>query len=321
LIFSAERELRDRVREVTGKRLSRRPVIWEETTDYMSIQAGMILRLEDSDYLVTGEASEGRFGIDEQRKHWVKYVVDLTSGRKMIVKLVFLEEFTSRMGPILIRSTRSPAKESAVLEKVRGHPGFMQGRPVLDKAGNLVRVIEFVPGKNLYRHLMELETDHPTYFRVHLPRLLPLVVEAFEAMAFLHSLGGLHGDIRTDHLIMEPGGGRFVWIDFDFQVSHSDFDLWCLGNVLSFVVGKGVHNVYEVRNHPAAYPGAVQGFELTKADLMFFGQNRIANLAKLFPYIPPRLNQVVMNFSSGTEVFYESTGALVEDIKGALNDL
>lgn len=318
MIFSAEKELRDRVRELTGRNLSPSPVIWEETTDYMSIQAGMILRLEDSDYLVTGEASEGRFGIDEQRKHWVKYVIDLTSGQKMIVKLVFHEEFTSRLGPILIRSTRSPAKEAEVLERVKGHPGFMQGRPVLDKAGNLIRIIDLVPGKNLYRHLMELTVDHPTYFRDHLPVLLPRVLKAFEAMVSLHSSGCHHGDIRTDHLIMEAGRKRLVWIDFDFQVSHSDFDLWSLGNVLAFVVGKGVHNVYEVRSNPADYPGAFQGFELTKADLMFFGQNRIANLAKLFPYIPPRLNRVVMNFSFGTEVFYESTTALVEDIREAL---
>jgi hypothetical protein len=318
LIFQPHAALKERVRLLTGRELPEHPQIVEEASDYMAIQAGHVLRLEGNDYLVTGEATEGRFGIDEQRKFWVKYVLDLTTGHRMVAKLVFHEQFTSRFGPFLIRSTRNPYKEAAFLEAVRGNPSFMQGWPVRDKAGNLIRVIELLPGRSLYHYIMDLEIDHRTYFDYHLKGLMRRLLQAFETLAWYLSQGWQHGDIRTDHLIMDPKNDRYVWIDFDFEVSHSDFDIWSLGNVLCFVLGKGSHMVHEIKRNPENYPGAFQGFELTPDDLMLSGQNRVANLIKLFPYIPAQLNRIVMNFSTETDFFYDSAQSLVDDIKTAL---
>jgi hypothetical protein len=43
-------------------------------------------------------------------------------------------------------------------------------------------------------------------------------------------------------------------------------------------------------------------------------QNRIANLQKIYPYIPNRFNQVLLHFSHGANRFYEHTNQLLEDL-------
>ncbi len=314
MIYGTENELLERVREVTGRNIIKTPAVREVTTDYMSLVPGMVLRLGDDDFLLTGEATEGRFGIDDQPKFWVKYAFDLESGQKKIIKLVFHEEFKARVGPFLIRARRNPDKEAAILETVRGHPGFMQGRRVVDKDGNLVRVIDRIPGRSLYHRIMSLDLDHRTYFRDILPGVMKELIEAFTALGFLHREGFQHGDIRTDHLLIESTTRKYVWIDFDYEVSHSDFDLWSLGNVLCFVVGKGNHHPNEVVCRAGDYPNPHCGEELKNEDLLLSGQNRVANLAKLFPYIPENLNRILMRFSAGTDSIYGSVEELLDDL-------
>jgi hypothetical protein len=42
--------------------------------------------------------------------------------------------------------------------------------------------------------------------------------------------------------------------------------------------------------------------------------NRVANLKKIYPYIPDALNRVLLHFSRGANWFYEQTGQLLEDL-------
>ncbi len=317
MIFENEAELKERVEELTGRKMPGPPQIVEDTTEYMSIAGGMILRLEEHDYFVTGDATEGRFGIEEQPKFWVKYVVDLETGEKKIVKLVFHEDFTSRIGPFLIRGSRSPHKEAGVLEVARGHPNFMQGRPITDPAGNLVRIIDYVRGPNLFRYLHDLPLDHETYFHTVFPTVMEKLLEAFGAIDFLTRNDQHHGDARSDHIIIEKESKRYVWIDFDFEVSHSDFDIISLGAVLVFAVGKGRHNFQDVIQCPDEYPVKFDDAGLSSDDAMLLHKSMITNLKKLFPYIPEKLNRVMLSFSAGTSFFYESVRALIDDLKEA----
>lgn len=315
MIFTNENELKDRVRELTGRAMTGTPQILEDTTQYMAINGGMILRLGGNDYYVTGEANEGRFGIEEQPKFWVKYAVDLETGRRKIIKLVFYEEFTSRVGPFLIRGKRSPEKEKRVLEFVKGHPGFMQGIPFNDPAGNLVRIIDFVPGANLFRYLYNLDVNHEYYYHNILPGIMKKLIKAYEALDLLIQNGMHHGDVRADHIIIESDTNNFVWIDFDFEVSHIDFDIWSMGDVLVFAVGKGDHSFQDVFQCPDLYPVDVNKVNLCPDDGLLFFRNQIANLRKIFPYIPEKLNRIMTSFGAGTYFFYESAGALIDDIR------
>ena len=98
MIFEQPSVLRRRISEVTGREVPSKLNIFDDTSEFMSIDAGDILRLSGNDYFVLGHAREGRFGIDEQPKYWVKTSIDLTTGAKKIIKMVFHETFNSRIG-------------------------------------------------------------------------------------------------------------------------------------------------------------------------------------------------------------------------------
>jgi len=42
--------------------------------------------------------------------------------------------------------------------------------------------------------------------------------------------------------------------------------------------------------------------------------NRIANLIKIYPYIPENLNRILMHFSKSANVFYDHTLQLLDDL-------
>lgn len=313
MIYENPAELRDRIEELAFRRILRHIPIFEDTSSYMTILGGSVLRLGGNDYFVMGEAREGRFGIDEQPKHWVKYAVDLGTGAQKIIKLVFHEEFETELGLVRIRCRRSPEKESAILRLVRGDPRFMQGRTLVDPVGNQVRVIDFIRGQSLYSMVCSVEEDHETYFHHTLPVLFPHVIGCLEALASLHSKGQHHGDVRNDHILIERDTGRYIWIDFDYAVNFQDYDIWSLGNVLTFVVGKGIHTFREVFRNPELYP-QLRG-RLGEDDACLLSRYRVANLQKLFPYIPDALNAILLRFSESADAFYESIDQQVRDLK------
>ncbi|MFO8058343.1 MAG: hypothetical protein R6V10_13715 [bacterium] len=320
MIIEDPGEIKERVREFTNRRIYGDVQIIEDTSDYMSIYGGMVLRIAGNDYFLTGDATEGRFGIDDQPKFWVKYAYDLEDGSRKVIKMVFYEDFTSREGPFLIKGSRSPEKEAHCLEVVEGHPRFMQGMAVRDKAENLVRIIEFVRGKSLFVYLCELDMDHEEYFYTVFPAIMEEVIGCIEALAFMQEHGEHHGDVRNDHIIIEKGTGAYKWIDFDFSVSYEDYDIWSIGNVITFAAAKRIISFQEVKTHPERFPRCNTG-SLSEDDALLFYKYRVANLKKLFPYIPSKLNRILMNFSQGTYFFYESYQNLVSDLREAMEEL
>ena len=54
---------------------------------------------------------------------------------------------------------------------------------------------------------------------------------------------------------------------------------------------------------------------LRDEDLNIVFHNRVANLKKIYPYIPESLNMVLMHFSKGANWFYENTAQLLEDLE------
>ena len=201
---------------------------------------------------------------------------------------------------------------------MRGHPHFMQGQAVSDAIGNPVRVIDFIPAPSLYEYLRRLNVPHEVYYRQIFPRLIRPVIVCIDAIAQLHRQGMHHGDIRADHILLKEKMSDYVWIDFDYEVDHPDYDLFCLGNVLLQVAGKGRHSLYDIGLRPSAYPGTVDKLTLSDMSLMF--RHRVANLRKLFPHISDALNDILMRFSVGSMNPYGDVGTLLADLRALFPD-
>ncbi len=319
MIFENPKELVERVESMTDRKVHGRVPVLEDASDYMGITAGTVLRLEGNDYYIRGEAREGRFGIDDQPKLWVKYACDLSDGSRKIMKLVFHEQFTTRLGAITVRCVRDQDKESRVLDLAAGDDRFMQGHSVRDTAGNNVRIIDYIRGRSLFNHVALLPESHEEYFHETLPGVLGRLLGSIEAIHVLHEHGEQHGDIRNDHILIEQDTWKFRWIDFDYTVNYLDYDIFGMGNILNYAVGKGIHTLRGVESRMG---GRTLGdVSLRAEDALLFYPYRMANLRKLYPYIPPELNEMLMRFSCEATEFYESLTEMAADLRLILRDV
>jgi hypothetical protein len=306
------------LRDLASKWLDRSSIprvfnIISDTSDFYRVDYDDVVIFNDRPYLIRQNEREGRFGIEEQQKFWVKRVVDLLDGSKKIMKLVFHERFQAKVGPLVFDCVRSPAKEARVLRHVSEHPNFMHGFAVRDAAGNNVRIIDFIAGQKLSDHVEEIKKTHAEYFREDFPRLFRGFIETVEALLFLHQKKEIHGDVRRDHIIIDRTTGKFRWIDFDFIYHHHEsklgYDIFGLGNILAFLTGGGDITVQTLnREHPDILS------DLSRDDFNIIFRNRLVNLKKVFPYIPGPLNTVLLYFSMGTEIFYDDTRDFLDDL-------
>jgi len=86
--------------------------------------------------------------------------------------------------------------------------------------------------------------------------------------------------------------------------------------VLIYLVGKGDVLLADLRSRD---PELLS--RLTDGDMNIVFHNRLANLKKVFAYIPDSLNQVLMHFSRGANWFYEETPQLLQDLHQAKADI
>ncbi len=294
--------------------------IVRDTTDFFRVEYDDIVILGDRPYLIRNNRREGRFGIADQPKFWVKSAIDLLTGETKILKMVYYEKFRSRIGDLTFECFRSPKKEARILTAVKGNPDFMQGFSINDEAGNIIRVLDYIEGPSLDAEIEEIDCSHQEYFYTMFPSIFDSFITLTSAIGHLHNLREKHGDIRRDHIIHDRRTGRRRWIDFDFNYMHREnmfgYDLFGLGNVLIFITGKGDITTQYLRkdNNPAFS-------RLSSDDLNIIFHNRVVNLRKIYPYIPEKLNNVLMHFSTGANIFYSETIHFIEDVQEARDEL
>jgi hypothetical protein len=307
-------------RWLPSHQVPRRVRMHTDTTDFFRVEYDDVLLLEQRPYLVRHNAKELRFGLEDEVKYWVKRAIDLEDGTTKIIKLVFYEKFTSHVGGISFECFRSPKKEARILELVKGHKNFMHGFATTDEKGNVIRVLDFIKGETVASHIHGLKMDHESYFHDIFPEVLDNFLECVEAIRFLHGHAEKHGDIRRDHIIIDRKTGVYRWVDFDFNFRHREnmfgYDLFGLGNILAFLVGMG-----DVKLRDLKKSGAPALARLREEDLNIVFRNRVANLQKIYPYIPNSLNNVLLHFSAGANWFYEATDQLLEDLRGSRSAL
>ena len=295
--------------------------LYSDTTEFMSIDYGDVIAVGGRHYLVIRSEAERKFGLEDP-KYWVKRCRDLEAGESRILKLVFHESFSEKIGTVTIKSHRSEHKEARILDLVRGDARFMQGFSVPDSAGNLIRVLDIIRGRRLDEIIWAIEADHPTYFQNHFPGLLKKFIDSCEAIGHLHHHAEKHGDVRSDHIWVETSTGAWRWIDFDYTYEFHEnpfgLDLFGLGNILLLLTGKGIYSPGDLPPIDIS-PEAIATLEPEDNSIIF--TNRVMNLRKVFPYIPTDLNNVLMRFSLRSEVFYDSVDELVDDLRGCLERL
>jgi len=313
-----KKRISQRVLELTGWASHERYRILTDTTNWMDILRGDILRLGGREYLIKGNQHETRFGIADQPKMWVFNALELESGTQKIIKMVFVEEFNVHVGLFKIHCYRSAEKEGYVLEIGRGDDRFMQGEMMIDDHDNHVRVLDFIKGTTHFNLIYGIDKPHEQYFREDLPRLLRKLLVSFEAIGFLHKHGTCHGDIRNDHIIIESETGKYRWIDFDLNQHVSDYDVWSMGNIINYAVGKGITSFQQVlRNREI--PADIKN-SLCEADASAFFEYRIMNLRKLYPYIPDKLSDILSHFMVRPRAFYANVDEFLEDYRRMLSD-
>jgi hypothetical protein len=284
-----------------------------DTSDFFRVEYGDVAVLGESAFLVRQNAREGRFGLDDEIKYWVKRCIDLADGSPKIVKLVFFEKFQATIADLCFDCFRSPKKEARILDLVAGHENFMHGYWVKDESGNIVRIINYIYGESLHAFIQGLTMPHETYYHEIFPNILKNFIECVRAIEFLHHHQEKHGDIRRDHILIDRRSKRYRWIDFDFNYIHREnmfsYDLFGLGNILIFIVGMGDVLIVDLkRNMPEVL------YNLEEKDFNIVFHNRVANLKKVYPYISEALNRVLIHFSNGAEIFYENTEQLLYDL-------
>ncbi|MFH2012673.1 MAG: protein kinase [Pseudomonadota bacterium] len=290
-----------------------------DTTEFFKIDKGDEILVDNKRYIVTGHEREYRFGMEEP-KFWVKRAIDADTGEKKIIKLSFSERFEKTLGGVRIECFRNPDKEGEVLKLAKDHPNFMQGRVYRDIKDNNVRVLDIVNGTNFYLYLNSVDMDHETYFHKILPGILRQLIRAFDAIRFLHNHGLNHGDIRNDHIIIERETGNYVWIDFDYDYETDEnpysMDIFGIGNILLYAIGKGFHNADMIQDDTLTYKDLTGRVEPEDFSILY--RSRFMNLRKLYPYLPIMLNNILLHFSKGTDVYYESTDEIIEDLNRSL---
>ena len=74
--------------------------IIKDTSDFFRVEYDDVVLLDSRPYLIRNCEREGRFGMDEEPKFWVKRAIDLESGQTKIIKLVFHEKFRTKVGDL-----------------------------------------------------------------------------------------------------------------------------------------------------------------------------------------------------------------------------
>ncbi len=311
------KKLKEQIEAVTYRPIRKPVQIIDSAENYTALLPGIVLRVNGSDYFIQNDAKEGRFGIEDQPKLWVKHAFDLKNQSRKILKLVFHEKFETKLGMFTIRCERNPEKESRILDAVKDDSRFMQGHTVYDSKGYNIRVIDYIRGKTLYNYVASLKQPHEQYFYETMPDILRQVLTCIEALGFLHEKGEHHGDVRNDHILIEADTGIYRWIDFDYEANVLDFDVWSAGNIISYVVGKGSVTCKAAKAMMDKRKG---GESIDSGDSLMLLKHRMVNLRKLYPYIPKELNDLLMRFSSSTHEFYESIPEIVSDLSSLLEN-
>jgi hypothetical protein len=120
---------------------------------------------------------------------------------------------------------------------------------------------------------------------------------------------------------MEKETGNLVWIDFDYDYEADEnpygLDIYGLGNILLYSMGKGFHSLNRIEKD-IPYYGDLKD-RIVPDDFSILHKWKFLNLRKIYPYIPVPLNDILAHFSVGADMFYESVDEIMEDLNRCIH--
>jgi hypothetical protein len=85
-----------------------------------------------------------------------------------------------------------------------------------------------------------------------------------------------------------------------------------------YIVGKGFYSQKDIIRRLGDEKKAP---DMDPEDFLLVFKNRLANLQKIFPYISKELNWVLMHFSAGASVYYETVDEFLSDLRPCLKNM
>ena len=273
-------------------------------------------------YFVRNNEREGRFGLEDEPKFWVKRSINLLTGETEGPEVGLQGALRGQDREPRVRMRAEPPEGGADPGTGPRQGGFHAG----DDGAGLRRPPASHPRLHPRQDALPDRAhcsgqDHEDFFYDHFPIVLDEYVGIVEAIRFLHQSGEKHGDIRRDHLIKDETTGRYRWIDYDFNYRHGEsrfaYDLFGLGNILVFITGRGDVTTNRLLAAGARHPGPAdrrrcehrvpQPRRQSEKDL------------SLHPRIPEPGAACI--FPRGPQVYYETTEELLEDLGEAREEL
>ncbi len=184
--------------------------------------------------------------------------------------------------------------EAAILKALTGHPHAVQLREVVNEAGKVILIQEYVEGVTLYDRLAQ-GMDSRARERAYLQLL--------EVVAFAHSKNVMHRDVKPENIIITPSGNLKL---LDFGTSKN----LTRGSVSNTVIGSRPYMAPEQilgksRIGSDVWALGVVLYSLATEFLPFYDENekRLMDLilevdperpSQLEPRVPPELESIIL---------------------------
>ncbi|HYN97809.1 MAG TPA: serine/threonine-protein kinase, partial [Pilimelia sp.] len=140
----------------------------------------------------------------------VRRAVDTATGERVAVKLL---RAGAAAQPALLRVFLREAEILAGLD----HPGIVRLRDVVTGGGGYALVLDLLAGGDLRRRLRREGPFPPA-------AAADLAARLADALAYLHGLGLVHGDVKPGNLLLPGDGGRARLADFGSARRAADRD-------------------------------------------------------------------------------------------------
>ncbi len=166
------------------------------------------------------------------------------------------------------------------------HPNIMTLYDVGHESDWHYLILEYIPGKNLYKHL--LENEEPFALNVALRTIRSIL----EALAYAHEQGIVHRDIKPQNIMITPTGQIKV-TDFGLALSQGDLRLTQDGAFVGTVyyVAPEMAMGHAFDHRADLYAVGALFYELLTGTPPFAGDNPMAVLSKILtsPVLSPRM--------------------------------